>query len=105
MIFSLSYFSTIHLTLPNTTATNYYAAPATVNNDGVLIAHSHVTVEVIDDFKTKKLTDPNSFAFFKGLNLAAEQGILSADVPGGLASASYRMCSVCSFLILTPILF
>ena len=75
-------------------ATNYYAAPAQVNNNGIIIGHSHVTVESISDFKTKTVLDPNVFAFFKGLNLAADNGILSADVTGGLPVGSYRLCSV-----------
>jgi hypothetical protein len=38
--------------------------------------------------------DPNTFAFFKGLNDAAVGGILSAEVTGGLAAGAYRVGSI-----------
>jgi hypothetical protein len=75
-------------------ATNYYAAPQQVNGQGQVIGHSHVTVELIDNFKSSKTLDPNKFAFFKGLNVAAAGGILSAKVDKGLPAGSYRMCSI-----------
>jgi LysM repeat protein len=76
-------------------ATNYYAAPQQVNDQGVVIGHSHVTVEKIDDFKSKNALDPNVFAFFKGLNLPADgKGELSAPVDKGLPAGTYRLCSI-----------
>jgi len=76
-------------------ATNYYAAPQQVNDQGIVIGHSHVTVEKIDNFKSKTPLDPNVFAFFKGLNLPADgKGELSAPVDKGLPAGSYRLCSI-----------
>lgn len=76
-------------------ATNYYAAPQQVNDQGVVIGHSHVTVEKIDNFKAKNPLDPNVFAFFKGLNLPADgKGELSAPVDKGLPAGTYRLCSI-----------
>jgi hypothetical protein len=76
-------------------ATNYYAAPQQTNDQGVVIGHSHVTVEKIDNFQAKNPLDPNVFAFFKGLNLPADgKGELSAPVDKGLPAGSYRLCSI-----------
>lgn len=76
-------------------ASNYYAAPQQVNDQGIVIGHSHVTVEKIDDFNSKNALDPNVFAFFKGLNLPADgKGELSAPVEKGLAAGTYRLCSI-----------
>jgi hypothetical protein len=86
-------------------ATNYYAAPQQVNDQGIVIGHSHVTVEKIDDFKSKTPMDPNVFAFFKGLNLPADgKGELSAPVDKGLPAGSYRLCSINAAMNHQPIL-
>lgn len=37
------------------------------------------------------MTDPTKFAFFKGLNDPAQDGILSATVPGGLPAGVYKV--------------
>jgi hypothetical protein len=39
-------------------------------------------------------TDPNVFAFFKGLNGRAQNGVLTADVTAGLPEGAYRVCSI-----------
>ena len=75
-------------------ATNYYAAPAQTNAQGILIGHSHVTIEEIPSFTHPNSLDPTIFAFFKGLNLAADKGSLDVAVDKGLPIGSYRMCSV-----------
>lgn len=74
---------------------NYYAAPQTVNGGGDIIGHSHVTIQKIDDVASPNPLDPTVFAFFKGFNNVAANGILTADVPApGLPSGFYRMCSI-----------
>jgi hypothetical protein len=73
---------------------NYYAAPAQVDGSGTLIGHSHVVVEKISSLQSTDVNDPNIFAFFKGLNAAANGGILTADVAGGLPAGTYRLCSI-----------
>lgn len=86
-------------------ATNYYAAPAQTNDQGIIIGHSHVTIEVLPDLKTKAALDPNVFAFFKGLNAVANQdGVLSADVEKGLPVGDYRLCSINSAANHQPVL-
>jgi len=73
---------------------NYYAAPAQVNSNGVLVGHSHVVVEQLDSLDQTTPTNPNKFAFFKGLNNAAVNGVLTADVTAGLPAGSYRLASI-----------
>lgn len=73
---------------------NYYAAPAQVNSNGVLIGHSHVVVEQLDSLDQTTPTNPNKFLFFKGLNEAAANGVLTADVTAGLPAGVYRLASI-----------
>lgn len=73
---------------------NYYAAPSQVNSAGVLIGHSHVVVEQLQALDQTTPTDPTKFAFFKGLNAAAQGGVLTADVTAGLPAGFYRLASI-----------
>lgn len=73
---------------------NYFAAPQQVNNAGDVVGHSHVVVEQITSLNQTDPTDPTKFAFFKGLNDAADKGILTANVTGGLAPGVYRLASI-----------
>ncbi|KAI1796476.1 hypothetical protein LXA43DRAFT_621416 [Ganoderma leucocontextum] len=75
--------------------TNFFAAPQQVNAQGNIRGHSHVVVEKIDAIDSTAPTDPTTFAFFKGLNAAADaNGILSVVVPGGLPAGVYRLASI-----------
>ncbi|KAI0045650.1 hypothetical protein FA95DRAFT_96855 [Auriscalpium vulgare] len=73
---------------------NYYAAPQQVNSAGDIIGHTHVVVEKIDSLTTTKVTDPNVFQFFKGVNGALVNGAVTADVSGGLPVGCYRLASI-----------
>ncbi|BGP34320.1 hypothetical protein JCM10296v2_006135 [Rhodotorula toruloides] len=73
---------------------NYFAAPQNVDQNGVIIGHSHVVIEPIDSLTTTTVSDPTQFAFFKGLNDAAQNGILSATVTGGLPAGTYKLSSI-----------
>jgi hypothetical protein len=73
---------------------NYFAAPQQLDG-GIILGHSHVVVELLDDGLGQTTpTDPQVFAFFKGLNAPAEGGILTADVEDGLPAGEYRLCSI-----------
>jgi len=74
--------------------TNYYSAPQQVDGSGVIIGHSHVTVQALTALDQTTPLDPGTFAFFKGLNDAAVNGVLSVDVTNGLPAGAYRMCSI-----------
>ena len=73
---------------------NYFAAPQQVNAQGNIKGHSHVVVEKIPALDSTEVTDPTQFAFFKGLNDPATNGVLSVAVPGGLPAGIYRMASI-----------
>ncbi|GJF00378.1 hypothetical protein PsYK624_166650 [Phanerochaete sordida] len=73
---------------------NYFSAPQQVNSAGQIQGHSHIVIEAIDSLTSTTPTDPTKFAFFKGLNDAAQGGVLSADVTAGLPAGTYRMASI-----------
>lgn len=73
---------------------NYFAGPQQLNAQGQIIGHSHVVVEQLTALDQTTPTDPNKFAFFKGLNAPAAGGVLSADVTDGLAAGVYKLSSI-----------
>ncbi|KAJ3556514.1 hypothetical protein NP233_g11961 [Leucocoprinus birnbaumii] len=73
---------------------NYFSAPQQLSSSGLIVGHSHVVVEQLDSLAQATPTDPKKFAFFKGLNAAAANGVLTADVTNGLPAAAYRLCSI-----------
>lgn len=76
----------------------YYAAPQQLNGNGNVIGHTHVTVQDLgNSLNPSTPPDPTQFAFFKGINDAGNgQGLLSADVEGGLPAGNYRVCTLTS---------
>ncbi|KAK4250959.1 ribosomal protein s17 [Corynascus novoguineensis] len=74
----------------------YYSAPQDLNGQGLVIGHTHVTVQ--DTGNTLNPTQPldaSQFAFFKGINDAGDgQGTLAAEVTGGLPAGCYRVCTM-----------
>jgi hypothetical protein len=75
-------------------ATTYFAAPQQLNNAGQIIGHNHVVIEAIPSLASTQPTNPRVFAFFKGLNNAAVNGQLTADVTNGLPAGTYRISSI-----------
>jgi len=75
-------------------ASNYYAAPQQVNAAGDVIGHSHFVIEEIESLSATNVTDPTHFAFFKGVNEVAQNGVLTADVTAGLPAGFYKMSSI-----------
>jgi hypothetical protein len=73
---------------------NYFSAPQQVNSAGLIIGHSHVVIEALSSLGQTDVTDPTKFAFFKGLNDPASNGILSADVTNGLPKGFYKISSI-----------
>jgi len=84
--------------------TNYYSAPQQVDGSGNCIGHSHVTVELLPAVDSTQPLDNRKFAFFKGFNAAAQNGVLSAAVTAGLPAGAYRMCSINSAANHQPVL-
>lgn len=73
---------------------NYFSAPQQLNGQGQIIGHSHVVVEQLTALDQTTPTDPKKFAFFKGLNAAAQGGVLTADVTAGLPAGVYKLSSI-----------
>ncbi|KAI0252664.1 hypothetical protein BJV78DRAFT_1200250 [Lactifluus subvellereus] len=73
---------------------NYYAAPQQINGGGDIIGHTHFTVTNVGSFTSTTPQDPNVFAFFKGVNGAAVNGVVSENVAAGLPAGIYRLCSM-----------
>ena len=73
---------------------NYYSAPQQVNAQGQIIGHTHVVIEKLTSLDQTTPTDPNVFAFFKGINGAAQNGIVTADVTAGLPAGTYKISSI-----------
>jgi transcription initiation factor TFIID subunit 15 len=76
----------------------YYSAPQALNGQGFVIGHTHVTVQDIgNSLNPTQPPDPTQFAFFKGINDNGNgQGLLAADVEGGLPPGNYRVCTLTS---------
>ncbi|KAF9566107.1 hypothetical protein CPC08DRAFT_704189 [Agrocybe pediades] len=72
----------------------YFAAPQQLNQAGQIQGHSHVVIESLTSLSQTTPTDPKKFAFFKGLNAAANNGQLTATVPNGLTPGFYKLSSI-----------
>jgi hypothetical protein len=74
--------------------TNYFSAPQQLNAQGQIIGHSHVVIEALSSITQTTPTDPTKFAFFLGLNAAAQGGVLTANVAKGLPAGAYKLSSI-----------
>jgi len=74
---------------------SYFAAPQQIDpTSGQVFGHSHVVVEAINGLNDTTPTNPTTFDFFLGLNSAAVNGVLSANVASGLNAGTYRLASI-----------
>jgi hypothetical protein len=83
---------------------NFLAAPQQLNAQGQIIGHSQVVVESLTALDQTTPTDPRVFAFFRGLNAAAVNGVLTADVPAGLPAGFYKVSSINTAANYQPVL-
>jgi len=79
--------------------TNYFAAPQTTNDNGILVGHSHIVIEAVPTYTSEATLDPTQFTFFKAMNTAAVDGVLSVNVTGGIGPGIYRLSSVSRHLL------
>jgi hypothetical protein len=79
----------------NATST-YYSAPQQLDGSGVIIGHTHVTVQDVGSSLTPtEPLDAQTFVFFKGINDAGNgAGTLTTAVTGGLPAGNYRVCTL-----------
>ncbi|KAF7986238.1 hypothetical protein HWV62_38699 [Athelia sp. TMB] len=73
---------------------NYFSAPQQLNSQGQIIGHSHIVIEELTSMTQTTPTDPTKFAFFLGLNAAADNGVLTAPVTKGLPAGTYKLTSI-----------
>jgi len=75
----------------------YYAAPQALSG-GKVVGHTHVTVQDLgSNLNPTQALDATQFAFFKGIDDAGNgQGLLQAEVAGGLPAGNYRVCTMAS---------
>ena len=71
-----------------------YPSPLRVNAQGDIIGHTHFVIETLDSLDQTTPLDNTKFAFFKGVNGAAVNGIVSEPVPTGLPAGAYRLASI-----------
>lgn len=83
---------------------NYFAAPQQVDGSGNIKGHSHIVIEKLTSLNQTTPTQPGTFAFFKGLNDPAQNGVLNATVAGGLPAGAYRMASINTAMNHQPLL-
>lgn len=83
----------------------YYAAPQFLSG-GSVVGHTHVTVQDLgNNLNPTAALDATQFAFFKGINDAGNgQGLLTAEVTGGLPAGNYRVCTMASASNHQPVL-
>ncbi|CAG8518834.1 6005_t:CDS:2 [Acaulospora colombiana] len=75
--------------------TQYYLFPQSLNAQGQIFGHQHVTIQQLNG---NAPPNPQTFAFFKGLNDPSNSGVLSVAVASstgaGLPAGNYRICTM-----------
>jgi len=73
---------------------------------GVIIGHSHITIQQLKSFN--RAPDARVFAFFKGLNQVATRGIfeqvVGTEKNPGLEPGKYRMCTMSASFTHQPVI-
>jgi hypothetical protein len=76
--------------------TTYYSAPQALNAQGLIVGHTHFTVQDMGaNANPQAALDPTKFAFFKGVDGPADgAGNVAATATGGLPAGNYRVCTM-----------
>ncbi|KAJ6482941.1 hypothetical protein C8R47DRAFT_981767, partial [Mycena vitilis] len=82
----------------------YFAAPQFLNQQGQIVGHTHFVVEALTSIDQTTPTNPKNFIFFKGINDAGVNGILSTPVATGFPAGAYRVCSINSASTHQPVI-
>ncbi|KAI9509884.1 hypothetical protein F5148DRAFT_1184332 [Russula earlei] len=89
---AVKHLETGHFTNAEST---YFAAPQQLNGKGDIIGHTHFVIEQLNSITSKTPSNPSKFAFFKGVNTAADaQGNVAVNVSGGLPPGVYKLSSI-----------
>jgi len=74
---------------------NYFAAPQQLNAQEDIIGHTHFVIERLSSITSTAVSDPSKFAFFKGVNTAADaKGHVAVNVTNGLPEGIYKLSSI-----------
>ena len=85
----------MHVGFQTNPAASYYAGPQDLDEDGLVIGHSHIVIEELDSLGPLAAPDPLDFVFFRGINdMGDGKGLLRAQVTGGLRDGVYRACTM-----------
>ncbi|CAG8700421.1 27008_t:CDS:1, partial [Racocetra persica] len=85
--------------------TEYYLSPQTLNNDGVVVGHSHIVVQPLtSESGDAPAPDAKTFAFFKGLNDPFNDGGVFSQEVTGLSAGRYRICTLSSTFTHQPVI-
>ncbi|KAL0956764.1 hypothetical protein HGRIS_002883 [Hohenbuehelia grisea] len=77
------------------TQTNFLSAPQQIDSSSKNIQGAvRIAIEQIASFRQKTPTDPRVFSFFKTIQDKAQDGVLSANITGGLTVGVYRISSM-----------
>ena len=89
---AIRHLETGHFTNPDST---YYGAPQQLNSKNDIIGRSHFVIERLSSITSTDPSDPSKFAFFKGVNTAADgDGNLSVNMTNGLPAGVYKLSSI-----------
>ena len=88
---AISNLETGHFTNPTTT---FHMAPQTLNGQGNIKGHSHIVIQQLNTLNQTTPVDPKEFAFFKGFNDEAVDGIHTMTVSDGLPKGAYRIATI-----------
>jgi hypothetical protein len=72
----------------------YYMAPQQLNGQGIVIGHTHFVIQPMGNFDDPTILDPATFTFFKGVDTAQVNGVVSVDVTAGVPAGNYRLASI-----------
>jgi hypothetical protein len=75
-------------------AKTYYSAPQQLNSQGIIEGHTHFVIEAMTSMTQTTVTNPLVFQFFKGVDTAAVNGVISQPVTAGLPAGTYRLGSI-----------
>ncbi|KAJ6537250.1 hypothetical protein DFH09DRAFT_1400933 [Mycena vulgaris] len=75
-------------------AKTYFAAPQKLDPTGLIIGHSHFVIDKLTSLDQILPTDPKKPFFFKGVNDAGVNGLLTVLVTPGPPAGVYRLCTI-----------
>ncbi|KAF5351592.1 hypothetical protein D9758_007264 [Tetrapyrgos nigripes] len=85
---------------------NYLSAPQQLDEDGQILGHGAVVIDILDSFRQNATISPEVFAFYKSLTIPSQAGVVDAVV--SLPPGFYRLTSILSAAnhqpVLTPVL-